>query len=104
MLTAKLLEYGTKKPVGGVDVVLEAGLPGPNELHRTTSTAEGRVRFDDVTNFDEWTLIASPAAPLAEARLVGVSVTENQEIDLGVIYLNPEFSVPGIVPKQKTEI
>lgn len=96
-VVARLLEYGSERPVAGVEVTLSAGLPGPNQVLRASTDADGRLRFDDVTNFDEWTLVAAAPDPLAEARLVGVSVTESQETDLGVIYLTPEFNVPGIV-------
>jgi protocatechuate 3,4-dioxygenase beta subunit len=94
-------EYGSEKPIDGVEVTLEAGLPGPNELLRATTGADGGFAFDKVTNFDAWTLRVKAPAPLADAEMAGVVVVENRQTNLGAVYLAPAFGVPGVVVDEK---
>lgn len=94
-------EYGSDRPIEGVEVTLEAGLPGPNELLKAKTRADGGFTFEKVTNFDAWTFRAKAPAPLADSELGGVGVIENRETDLGTVYLAPTFGVPGIVVDEK---
>lgn len=94
-------EYGTDRPLEGVELSLEAGLPGPNELLKTRSDASGGFRFEKVTNFDSWTLRAKAPPPLADGELAGVAVVENQVTGVGTLYLAPAFEVPGVVVDEK---
>ncbi len=94
-------EYGSDRPIEGALVSLEAGLPGPNELLKTTTRADGGFTFEKVTNFDAWTFRAKAPSPLADSELGGVGVIENRETDLGTVYLAPTFGVPGIVVDEK---
>jgi len=94
-------EYGSEKPIEGVEVTLEAGLPGPNELLRAKTGADGGFAFDKVTNFDAWTLKVKAPAPLADTELAGVVVVENRQTSLGSVYLAPAFTVPGTVVDEK---
>ncbi len=94
-------EYGTERPLAGVEVTLEAGLPGPNETLHAATRADGGFTFASVANFDAWTLRAKAPAPLADAALAGVGVVENRETNLGVVYLAPDFGVPGTVVDEK---
>lgn len=92
-----LREYGTDKPLPNVEVSLEAGLPGPNEVLRVATSDDGSFRIAEAVNFDEWTLRAKTPAPLAELVMGGVEVVEGQETDLGIIYVTPAYEVPGFV-------
>jgi protocatechuate 3,4-dioxygenase beta subunit len=94
-------EYGSEKPLEGLEVTLEAGLPGPNELLRARSGADGGFAFERVMNFDAWTLRVKAPAPLADAELAGVVVVENRQTSLGVVYVAPAFGVPGVVVDEK---
>src|SRR6185295_19367887 len=38
-------EYGTEKPVGDLEVTLEAGLPGPNQNLKAKTGADGGFSF-----------------------------------------------------------
>jgi hypothetical protein len=96
-----LREFGSDRPIEGAEITLEAGLPGPNELLRTTTRADGGFTFDKVTNFEEWTLRAKAPPPLADTELAGVAVVEAKQTDLGTVYLAPAFGVPGIVVDEK---
>ena len=93
--------HGTDAPVADAEVTLEAGLPGPNELLRTKTRADGSFLFEQVTNFEEWTLRAKAPSPLADTELPGVNVVEAKQTDLGIVYLAPAFGVPGIVVDEK---
>ncbi len=90
-------EYGTDRPLADVAVSLEAGLPGPDAVLRATTGEDGSFHIDDAVNFDEWMLRVKPDAPLSELQLNAIEVVENQQTDLGVLYVTPGFSVPGIV-------
>jgi len=94
-------EYGSEKALDGVEVTLEAGLPGPNELLRAKTGADGGFAFEKVTNFDAWTLRVKAPAPLADTEMAGVVVVENRQTSLGVVYLAPAFGVPGVVVDEK---
>jgi protocatechuate 3,4-dioxygenase beta subunit len=96
-----LREYGSDRPIEGAEVTLEAGLPGPNELLKATTRADGGFTFPKVTNFDSWTLRANAPSPLADAELAGVAVIENKQTDLGTVYLAPAFGVPGTVVDER---
>ena len=96
-----LREFGSDRAIEGAEVTLEAGLPGPNQLLRTTTHADGGFTFDKVTNFEEWTLRAKAPSPLADAELAGISVVEGKQSDVGTVYLAPAFGVPGIVVDEK---
>ncbi len=93
--------HGTDAPVADAEVTLEAGLPGPNELLRTKTRADGSFLFEQVTNFEEWTLRAKAPSPLADTELAGINVVEAKQTDLGTVYLAPAFGVPGIVVDEK---
>src|SRR5688572_15111952 len=45
-------EIGTGSALEGVEVSLEAGSPGPNEVLHTKTSADGSFVFEKVTNFD----------------------------------------------------
>lgn len=96
-----LREFGSDRPIDGAEVTLEAGLPGPNELLRTKTRADGGFTFEKVTNFEEWTLRAKAPPPLADAELAGINVVEAKQTDLGAVYLAPAFGVPGVVVDEK---
>ena len=96
-------EYGTDKPLAGVELTLEAGLPGPNELLHAKTRGDGSFTFEKVTNFDEWTFRVKAPAPFADAEIAGVAVVANQQVDLRTVYLAPGFSVPGTVVDEKGE-
>jgi protocatechuate 3,4-dioxygenase beta subunit len=92
-----LKEYGTERPLGGVKVLLSAGVPGPGKAHEATTLEDGSFLFPKAENFDAWTFTAKTAAPLAELEVAGIEVVESQVTDLGILYATPGFSVPGIV-------
>jgi hypothetical protein len=92
-----LREYGTDRPLANVAVSLEAGLPGPNEVIRVSTADDGRFRIAEAINFDEWTLRAAAPPPMAELVMGGVEVIEDQETDLGIIYVTPAYEIPGMV-------
>ncbi|MCK6481324.1 MAG: carboxypeptidase regulatory-like domain-containing protein [Planctomycetes bacterium] len=92
-----LREYGTDRPLGGVKVLLAAGVPGPGTTVETATLPDGSFLLERVPNFDAWTLRASVAAPLAEVEVAGIEVLETRLTDLGVVYATPGFTVPGIV-------
>ncbi len=92
-----LRECVTERPLGGVKVVLRAGVPGPGEALETTTGPDGSFRVAEAANFAAWTLVASPPPPLAELEVAGVEVVEGRVTDLGVLYAVPGFAVPGIV-------
>jgi hypothetical protein len=95
-------EYGSEKPLEGVEVTLEAGLPGPDEILHVKTRADGGFTFEKVVNYDAWMLRAkSPSASLSDAELAGVDVIENRATNLGTVYLAPAFGVPGIVVDEK---
>jgi protocatechuate 3,4-dioxygenase beta subunit len=94
-------EYGSEKPLDGVEVTLEAGLPGPNELLHAKTGADGGFAFEKVTNFDAWTLRVKAPAPLADTEMAGIVVVENRQTSLGSVYLAPAFVVPGVVVDEK---
>jgi protocatechuate 3,4-dioxygenase beta subunit len=96
-VTGVVREYGTEKPLVGVAVTLSAGLPGPDRSIETRTGPGGGFRFQGVPNFEDWTVRVDAAEPLADVEQSGVSVVENQVTELGVLYVTPGFSVPGIV-------
>jgi protocatechuate 3,4-dioxygenase beta subunit len=95
-------EYSSEKPIEGVEVTLEAGLPGPDQILHAKTRADGGFTFEKVTNFDAWMLRAKSSSPsLADAELAGVAVIENRATNLGTVYLAPAFGVPGTVVDEK---
>lgn len=94
-------EYGTERPLAGLEVSLTAGAPGPDRTLTATTRADGSFLFDDVPNFDDWMLRVAAQKPLADVELAGVGVVENQQTSLGVVYVSPGFSVPGIVVDER---
>lgn len=92
-----VLEYGTEKPLAGVVVTLAAPAPGPDRTLETRTAADGTFRFGEVPNYDDWTVRVDAPEPLADLEQGGVNVVEDQRTDLGVLYVTPAFSVPGIV-------
>jgi len=90
-------EYGTDRPLANVEVSLEAGLPGPNEVVATTTGDDGSFVIGEAINFDEWTLRVKPPEPLAELVMAGVEVVEDQQTDAGILYVTPSYEIPGLV-------
>lgn len=96
-VSGRLVEYGSERPIAGVEVTLEAGYPGPGEQLAAVTGADGSFLFERVTNFGDWILGADAPEPLRDLELAGVDVVEDRETQLGIIYLTPDFRVPGIV-------
>lgn len=94
-------EYGTERPLGGLDVTLAAVDAGPSRTLSTKTKEDGTFAFEDVPNFDDWLLRVDVSEPLADLELAGVGVVENRQTSLGVLYVTPAFSVPGIVVDEK---
>lgn len=92
-----LRECVTERPLGGVSVFLRAGTPGPGATLEAKTAEDGSFRFPEAANFDAWTLVASPPAPLAEVEVAPVEVIEDRVTDLGVLHAAHGFAVPGIV-------
>jgi len=90
-------EYGTDKPLANVEVTLEAGLPGPNRVIPTTTGDDGSFVIREAINFDQWTLRVKAPAPMAELVMGAVEVVEDQQTDVGVLYITPSYEIPGIV-------
>ena len=96
-VTGVLREYGSDRALANVEVSIEAGLPGPNEVIRVATGTDGSFRISEAINFDQWTLRAKTPAPMAELVMGGVEVVEDQETDLGIIYVTPAYEIPGVV-------
>ncbi len=96
-LVGVVREYGTDKPLANVAVTLEAGLPGPNEVVTSVTADDGSFVIGEAINFDQWTLRVKAPAPMAELVLAGVEVVEDQQTDVGVLYVTPSYEIPGIV-------
>ncbi len=92
-----LREFGTERPLGGVAVLLSAGVPGPGRTLETKTLADGSFLLEKAPNFEEWVLRAEVEAPLAAVEVGGIEVIETRMTDLGVVYATPGFEVPGIV-------
>lgn len=95
-LVGRLLEYGTEKPVAGLSIKLVA-TGGPETTLTTESRADGSFSLLGIANFDQWTLQVAAKAPFREIEMPSITVVENQQTDVGTIYLSPSFVVKGTV-------
>lgn len=98
-------EYGSERPLGDVEVSIEppadAGATGPDRTLRARTAADGTFRLRDVPNYENWTIRVDVSEPLADVEAQGVTVTENKVTDLGILYVTPAFTVPGVVVDAK---
>lgn len=95
-LVGRCLEYGTERAVGGIAIELTAS-GGPNTVLTCKSRADGTFAFTSVPNFDRWSLRVDAKAPLGSVELPSIKIVENQQTDVGTIYLAPSFVVKGSV-------
>ncbi len=100
-LVGILREYGSDRPLAGVEVRLVADGVGPDDTHAAMTADDGAFAFAEIPNYDDWEFQATAPAPLADTRMAGVSVVENRQSDVGIIYLSPAFAVEGTVKDEK---
>lgn len=96
-VTGRLLEYGSDRALADVPLTLTDDGAGPGRDVTTRTHTDGSFAFEEVPNFDDWTLRADAPEPLADLELGGVVVVERQREDLGTLYLTPAFEVVGEV-------
>lgn len=96
VVTGRVLEYGTEKPVGDHPLRLVA-VGGPDRTIEGKTLADGTFALRNVPNFDRWTMLIDARAPFKNCEIGAVVVTAKHPTDLGAIYLSPNFAVRGSV-------